>query len=328
MVKDVAPELFKQITTTFSGHVLTDRQVRTITRRIKAGRADLTDCHKYAERLGEDLSKALTETLTPDNLPNGTLYYNIAQRTVVPALEQNYDLVNEAATAIQKQLDDAAKIGLGSVHADFPHERVQGLIDKMTADDITPEQVTRWLREPIINNSEAFVDDFVEANAKFRHNTGLKTQLIRKADPKCCEWCAALEGAYDYGEAPEDIYCRHEYCRCTVTFKSNKTRQDVWSKRTWQEPQENLDKRKDYGTGRTEPKTPQEVMNQSNRLYRDAIKSELRKENAEVWEKYANATGEEKVKALDQIRELKKLTPEERIELFEKSQARKKGGKR
>ena len=63
-------------------------------------------------------------------------------------------------------------------------------------------------------------------------------------------------------------------------------------------------------------------------MYRDAIKSELSKENAEAWEKYKNATGEEKGKALEQIRELKKLTPEERIELFEKSQARKKGGKR
>lgn len=276
MVKDVAPELFRQITTTFSGHVLTDRQVRTITRRIKAGRADLTDCHMYAERLGEDLSKALTETLTPDNLPNGTLYYNIAQRTVVPALEQNYDLVNEAAAEIQKQLDEAAKIGLGSVHADFPHERVQGLIDKMTADGITPEQVTRWLKEPIINNSEAFVDDYVEANSKFRQKAGLKTKLVRTADPKCCEWCAALEGTYDYDSAPSDIYRRHEFCRCTVTFKSDKVSQNVWTKTKWETPPEDLKQRQQVGE--RQQQTPQERLEALRQIERDAQIKEYQNE--------------------------------------------------
>lgn len=267
MAKDIAPELYQQISSTFNGHVMTDNQIRTVTKKIKAGRADLTDCHKYAARLGEDLSKALTETLTPDNLPNGTLYYNIAQRTVVPALENNYDLVNEAAAAIQKEIDKSSKIGLGAVHADFPYERVQGLIDKMTADGITSEGVTRWLKEPIINNSEAFVDDFVQANSKFRQSAGLKTKLIRKADAKCCDWCSNLEGEYDYDSAPSDIYRRHEFCRCTVTFKSTKVSQNVWSKQKWKTPPEEIEARQQVG--QRQKQTPQERLEAIRQIERD-----------------------------------------------------------
>ncbi len=292
MVKDVVPDLRKQIEVRFKGNVLKDRQLMTVSKRIEAGRASLRDAHTYAERLGEDLSGALTGTLTPDNLPNGILYFNIAERTVIPALEQNYEMVNEAAAKIQKNMDKAAKIGLESVKAEFPKERIQNLIDKLTADDITPERVISWLTEPIINNSEAFVDDFVEANAKFRSDAGLKTRLIRKAEAKCCDWCAALEGIYDYGDAPDDIYRRHEFCRCTVTFQTEKISQGVWSKREWKTPKEDLEIRQQ--AGQRMEMTVAERLEQTNRLYMDKLKK---------------GGG-------DQLtgREAKKLTPEERLE--------------
>lgn len=328
MVKDVVPELNEQIGARFKGHVMTDRRLQTVSSRIDQGRATLEDCHTYAERLGEDLSKALTDTLTVDNLPNGKLYYNIAERTVVPALETNYELVNDAASKIQKSIDKRAKIGLGSVRADFPAERIQGLIDKMTAEDITPDRVVSWLTEPIINNSEAFVDDFVEANCKFRTNTGLKTRIVRKAEAKCCDWCAALEGSYEYGKAPEDIYRRHEFCRCTVTFETDKISQDVWSKRTWKTSKEDLARRKEYATGQKEPKSPTEVINTANMLYRDAVNSELRKENREIWDAAKKLSGQEKDDLIKKQRSSKKLTPEERIELFEKYQQRRSTNRR
>ena len=267
MAKDIVPELNEQIEAKFKGNVLADRQLRTVSRRITSGSADLGDAHRYAQRLGEDLSNALTGTLTADNLPNGKLYFNIAERTVIPALEQNYEMVNEAAAMIQKSMDKKAKIGLGSVKADFPMERIQNLIDKLTADDITPEAVIRWLTEPIINNSEAFADDYVEANAKFRSKSGLKTMLIRKADAKCCDWCAALEGSYDYDEAPDDIYRRHEYCRCTVTFKTEKISQGVWSKREWKTPKEDLELRQ--LAGQRQELSVEERLDQIERLRRD-----------------------------------------------------------
>lgn len=310
MAIDVVPVLNEKIQTSFKGHVMKDRRIMMVSKRIRDGTAKLSDAHTYAESLGKDLSKALLDNLTESNLPNGTLYYNIAQRTVVPALEQNYELVNEATSQIQTIVDKKGKIGLKSVRADFPKERIQGLIDKMTSDDTTLEDVVTWLKEPIINNSEAFVDDYVEANAKFRTESGLKTKLVRKAEAKCCDWCAALEGEYEYGSAPDDIYRRHEFCRCTVTYVTEKTSQGVWSKREWKTPKEDLETRQQAGQ-RVEMDA-NERLEQVNRLYADKVK---------------RGGGGERLTG----REVKKLSPEERLERLKQYEAKKKkivGGKR
>lgn len=267
MATDVVPALNEAIQTSFKSYVMRDRRISQISSRIRDGTATFADGHDYAERLGENLSKALTSNLTADNLPDGRLYYNIASRTVTPALEENYNLTNDAAEKIQKIVDKKSKIGLGSVRADFPKERINGLIDKMTRDDITLEDALVWLKEPIINNCEAFFDDFIDSNAKFRENAGLKSKLIRKAEPNCCKWCANLEGVYDYDNAPEDIYRRHEFCRCIVTYQSEKTSQNVWSKKTWQSTPEELQRREN--AGKAPPISVEERLGQLEQLERD-----------------------------------------------------------
>ena len=137
----------------------------------------------------------------------------------------------------------------------------------MTRDDITLEDALVWLKEPIINNCEAFFDDFIDSNAKFRENAGLKSKLIRKAEANCCKWCANLEGVFDYDNAPEDIYRRHEFCRCIVTYQSEKTSQNVWSKKTWQSTPEELQRREN--AGKAPPISVEERLGQLEQLERD-----------------------------------------------------------
>ena len=266
---DIVPELNARIEASFDGYVMRDRQLSQISNRIRDGTATLKDAHAYAERLGEDLSRALVTTLTPEALPNETLYYNIAQRTIIPGLENNYKLVNDAAELIQKSIDNKNKIGLGVVRADFPLERINGLIDKITQEVQPVDMVIRWLQEPIINNSEAFADDFVKSNALFRSKAGLKTTITRIADPKCCDWCAALEGKYEYepGLSYTDVYRRHEFCRCVVTFQSEKRSQNVWSKREWETSEQELERRK--STNNPTGLSVEERLEQIRQLERD-----------------------------------------------------------
>jgi hypothetical protein len=231
MAADVVPVLNEKIQTSFHANMMKDRRITQISNRIRDGTATFYDGHDYAERLGENLSKALRSNLNAEMLPDGRLYYNIAQRTVTPALMENYELTNDVAEQIQSLIDAKQGIGLKSVKADFPKARIQGLIYKMTTDGISLEDALVWLGEPIINNSEAFFDDFIDSNAKFRAKAGLETKLIRRAESGACEWCRALEGTFPYGEAPENIYRRHEYCRCSVVYVSEKGAQGVWTKK-------------------------------------------------------------------------------------------------
>lgn len=242
---DVVPGLLSDIETAFNTRNMADRTLARVSAKIRDGTATQIDGHTYAEHIGRNASKALQEVITPDRLPDSKLYYNIATRTVVPTLQNNQTLVNEAASTIQESIDQKTGIGLKSVNPPFPIERINGLIDKMTADDIEVEDALKWLGEPIINNTEAFMDDFIKDNAKFRRDAGLKTTITRVAEARCCEWCANLEGTFDYGDAPDEIYRRHEFCRCAVTVQYKKTSQNVWTKKEWESTPEELERRID-----------------------------------------------------------------------------------
>lgn len=272
MAQDVVPMLNEQIQSSFKNYCLKDRRLTQISKRIRDGTANQIDAHDYAEHLGENLSRALVNNLTADKLPNGKLYYNIAQRTVIPSLEENYNIINDISSEIQSIADAKAKIGLGATRADFPTSRINGLIDKMTSDDIVLDQAVKWLREPIINNSEAFFDDFVKANAEFRTNVGLKATITRSVVSGCCKWCEDLAGTYDYDSAPPEIYARHEFCRCTVTYQSRKTSQNVWSKRTWESSPEELERRENIG--KVSQMSAQERLSQIEQLERDRVISD------------------------------------------------------
>ena len=306
MAADVVPVLNERIQTSFKSNVMRDRRIAQISKRIRDGTATFLDGHDYAERLGENLSRALVTNLTAETLPDGTLYYNIAKRTVTPALRENYDLTNEVAADIQKILDDKNQIGLKAVKANFPDERIQGLIDKMTSDGITLDQAIIWLIEPVINNSEAFFDDFIDANARFRNNVGLKATITRKVAGNCCDWCAAMAGTYDYDKAPDDIYRRHEYCRCTVTYQSEKTSQNVWNKRKWESSPEELSKRKAFGISQNQ-QTPAERIEAANLVYRDQVLSTMESKDRRK-----------------NIRKYQKMSPEERLARFKEYEEKRK----
>ena len=93
-------------------------------------------------------SDALLDVLTPDVLPDGKMYYNIAERTVRPTIEQSHELFSEAAAQIQKQLNENARIGLRAVTPKLDEDRVRGIIDKIS--DAPLFEDVRWvLGEPI-----------------------------------------------------------------------------------------------------------------------------------------------------------------------------------
>ena len=245
---DVAPELLEQIRQAVDRRASASHIINDFPYKAKLSQKDI---HKYAEEVGRILSESYLEVLTEGNLPNGTLYRNIAERILSQTLREAHGNIMDFAETVQTVLDEANNIGVNSVIPDFPKERVRGLIDKASNPLATIEEQRRWLGEPVINNTEAFADDFIAENARTRARMGLKTTITRVVAPGCCEWCDRLGGVYEYGEEPKEVYERHEYCRCMVTFQSNRTSQNVWSKTVWGSSPEEIERRID-STGRVE----------------------------------------------------------------------------
>ena len=243
MAVDVVPGLKSAVESTFNDLVARDPLIMRVNHRIRDGTAKAADAHLYAQRTGELLSSSYLRNMTEETLPNATMYYNIADRIVTPTMQTDYEMVNSVAEAVQKITDAQMGIGLNSVRADFPVRRIEDLIEKIVGED-NLEAVKKWLDEPIVNNSEAFYDDFVRENADTRAAMGLKVTIERELYPGCCEWCARIGGTYAYGDEPADVYRRHEHCRCVVTYKSERKLQSVWSKAFWQPTERELAERR------------------------------------------------------------------------------------
>ena len=239
---DVAPELLEQIKQAIDRRASVSRVINDLPSKSRLSQKDI---HRYAEEVGKILSESYLEVLTERNLPNGTLYRNIAERILSQTLRDAHGEVMNFAEIVQTAIDEANELGISSVIPDFPDDRVRGLIDKASNPLATIEEQRRWLGEPVINNTESFADDFIQTNAQTRARMGLKTTITRIVAPGCCEWCDRLGGVYEYGEEPKEVYQRHEYCRCMVTFQSDRTSQNVWSKRTWESSPEEIERRVD-----------------------------------------------------------------------------------
>ena len=84
MAVDVAPALVEGVQKAFDEGVARDPTIASILMRIRDGTPRATDSHRYAERLGEILAASYKKVIREDDLPNGRMYYNIANRIIKP----------------------------------------------------------------------------------------------------------------------------------------------------------------------------------------------------------------------------------------------------
>lgn len=139
MAKDVAPALAEAIDTTFNTLVSADAVIRSFNSKLSKGTATQRDVFNYTSRLGRHASKSLKMCLTPDNLPDGKLYWNIATRTVKPLLQRVHSMVIEAAISVQTAEDQRNGIGVKPMATAFPEERIDDLLNKLCSLDLAEE---------------------------------------------------------------------------------------------------------------------------------------------------------------------------------------------
>jgi hypothetical protein len=179
----------------------------------------------------------------------------VASEVVDPMLRQDHDLLIEIIRIVQQRMNEEAGLGLNPVIPEVDENRISGIIDRIAEaehlDDI------RWIfGEPVVNYSQSVIDDAVRQNARATSKLGLTAYIVRKAEAPAvihttrrigkksypvkysvpCKWCKALAGRYPYDKVSNtgnDVFRRHEGCRCKVTYEYGGRRQDVFSKREW-----------------------------------------------------------------------------------------------
>ncbi|QLL78043.1 hypothetical protein GTO87_05130 [Ligilactobacillus saerimneri] len=198
---------------------------------LNDGVATYKDAHAYAVEVGEILSKVLNVHITAETLPDGKMYFNIADRVLNETLKNNYSLVSDYTEGVQAKLNQQVGLKLRAQRPDFDQDRVKGFVNKLSsADDFTDVQ---WvLGDPMVNFTQSVVDEAIKKNAKFHSDAGMKAVIKRQVKGKACKWCRGLEGTYDYPKGtPNEVFHRHENCRCVTDYlPGDGKKQNVWSK--------------------------------------------------------------------------------------------------
>lgn len=235
MDNDIVPALLEEIQNEFDKRTYNSKKLKKALLLLQNKKATYLDANNFAIEIGEILSDVLRTTITAEVLPDGKMYFNIADRILNPTMKKNYDLISNFIVDVQTELNRTANLRLKGQIPEFNQDRIDGIVNRVSSEEDF-ESIKWLLDDPIINFSQSIVDDGIKANAEFHAKAGLKPKITRRVSGHACEWCQNLSGTYDYYEAPDDIYRRHERCRCTVDYQPGDGRQqDVWSKQ-WKDP--------------------------------------------------------------------------------------------
>lgn len=252
MNSDIVPELLDEIQKDFAKQYKANKRVVRIRGLLKSKEATYKEANEFAVECGEMLANSFSKFITPDSLPEGRLWYNIASRVLEPTLHKNYSLITDITNQVQTAFNEKNGVGFNPVTPAFDTNRLNGLVDKVSNAE-NYENVQWVLGEPVVNFSQAVVDDAIRDNAQFHYQAGLQPKIVRTLDyhetrttrvgkrivkyTVPCRWCENLAGEYDYPYVPSDVYRRHENCRCTVEYVADGKRKDVWTKQYTDNPQ-------------------------------------------------------------------------------------------
>ena len=216
-MEDITPELLKKIQDDFQDKFNKSELISNLYEKVRDGTATYKEANQFAVEVGDFLANAYGE-ISSDILPDGKMYYNIAQRIISPTMENNYNLITDVTSQVQQSLNEAAGIGIRAVVPELNRDRIEGIINRIVMAEAF-DDIAWILGEPIRNFSQSIVDDSIRANAEFHARSGMKPVIVRKLAGGCCEWCAKLAGTYQYpDDVPHDVYRRHQRCRCTVDY--------------------------------------------------------------------------------------------------------------
>ena len=231
MKNDIAPELLEKLLYEFKEKTKNHERLKELKEILNSKEATYKEANEFSILVGELLAEVFKENLSSEILPDGKMYFNIAERVLNGTMKENYNLVSNYSIEVQEALNSTAGMGLKAFEPRINQDRIDGIIGRVSSaedfDDI------KWiLDEPVKNFSQSIVDDFIKKNVEFHNDMGLLPKIIRREAGGCCDWCRELVGEYEYPNIPDDIYRRHRYCRCTVDYyPGDGRRQNVHSKK-------------------------------------------------------------------------------------------------
>ena len=216
MNNDVSQDILNAVIKDFEKKYKSSKAINKLILKIDNGTASHMDSYQFAQKVSDFLNYAIKKNMTEGTLPNGKLYYHIAESVLTPLLKNNHALVTNYAKDVQTMLNKKDDIPFKGRVAKCNADRIEGICSEFSRADKF-ESTQAELADTIENYSLSSVDDTIKENARFLNNLGYHEVVERKADNGACKWCRSIEGTYDYSSDMDNtIFKRHKRCKCTV----------------------------------------------------------------------------------------------------------------
>lgn len=225
---DMVPEMLEGIEKELNRKIANDNELKKLNNKLREGTATYEDANAYAERLGKLLSNTLGKKVNVDMLPDGRMYFNIADRLMGTLLDNAYNMAADYSQKVQSNINKSSGYGLAALPGEANPDRRKNYINKISdAEDF--EDVQWMMGEAVVNYTQAAVTDTIKRNAEFQSDAGAKGTIERILAPNCCEWCEKMAGVYSYPNVPDEVYMKHKDCACELKYtpKSNPNNQRI-----------------------------------------------------------------------------------------------------
>lgn len=211
---------YNDIKKEFQDTVNDDPKCQSLYKKIRSGDASYKTASQLAARIGECLGKVLKR-----HAPEASIYEWDLNDLLPRSLGLDHSMVATACEQIQEKMNKDAGLGIKPKSPKFDYDRVQGMIKELEdhADNFSDIEKSFW--DQLCNFSQNVVDQSIRDNMQLMARAGIKTQVIRQAEFKACEWCRDVAGTYDYAEVKDtgnDVWRRHENCRCTIDYVTDR----------------------------------------------------------------------------------------------------------
>lgn len=128
---DVSPKLKMNLMNEFWTSIVRDPQLEAYWEKKENLELTQEEGWEYIDRLSDFAVDALQKTLNTETLPDGILYWNIAQAVIPDFLREVSDMIYEIQVATWKKEDLEMGINAGFQQAPFNEEKMQSIINMM-----------------------------------------------------------------------------------------------------------------------------------------------------------------------------------------------------
>lgn len=204
----------------FKREVNNDKVCQKLYAKIRNGNASYATTGQLSQQIGEDLGRVLRRYAPTVSIDEWDL-----DDLIPKSLGADHAMVVSACKEVQLNMNKDAGIGLKFKEPKFDWDRVHGLIDELREHPDSFSDIEKSFYDQLENFSRNVSDDAMFSNAQMGWKAGLRTVVIRTADPGCCKWCTMVAGRYYYDEVKDrgnDVWRFHENCKCTIDYYTEK----------------------------------------------------------------------------------------------------------